>query len=346
MKRIFLVSHSSTAVPSPMDAAQQAHLRTFQSSLQARAAWQVISTFGLYLFLTGAMYALLKFSLWLTLLLAIPCGGLMVRIFIIQHDCGHNSFFAASLSNRILGRACSLVTLTPFAWWRRVHARHHVTYNNLDLRGCPADFYTDCLTLAEYERLSRFRRRLYRFSHHPALIHLLQPPLVFILLQRVPFDTPASHPAERRSVYALNLALLLIFGTLVYLFGIRTVLLVHLPPLLLASIIGIWLFSVQHRFEASQWFSKADWTQANAALHGTSYLKLPRLLRWFSADIGTHHVHHLRPAIPNYRLHDCHEACQVTMAAVTTLTIAEALKAPNFALWDENRRRMVPFPAR
>ncbi len=339
------MSHSPTTMAPPIDPAVQDRLRSFQSSLQARAAWQVFSTFGLYLALTAAMYGSLRISVWLTLLLAIPCSGLMVRIFIFQHDCGHNSFFASALHNRILGRACSLVTLTPFAWWRRVHARHHVTYNNLDRRGCPADFYTDCLTLAEYQALSRFKRRLYRFSHHPALIHLLQPPLVFMLLQRVPFDTPATFVAERRSVYALNLSLLLIFATLVYFFGVKAVLLVHLPPLLIASIIGIWLFSVQHRFEESQWFSQKDWTQANAALHGTSYLKLPRLLRWFSADIGVHHVHHLRPSIPNYRLHDCNESCQPSMATVTTLTITEALKAPTFALWDENLHRMVPFPS-
>ena len=227
-----------------------------------------------------------------------------------------------------------------------MHARHHVTVNNLDLRGCPADFYTDCITLAEYEKLSPLKRRLYRFSHHPALIHLLQPPLVFMVLQRLPFDTPASCKAERRSAYGLDLGLLLMFAPLIYFFGIKTVLLVHLPAMLLAAIIGIWLFSVQHRFEASQWFSKADWTVAGAALQGTSYLKLPRLLRWFSADIGTHHLHHLRPTIPNYRLHDCQQACQLTMAAVTTLTFAEALKTPSFALWDEHSLRMVPFPAR
>lgn len=329
-----------------MDATGHAVLREFQSSQQIRAAWQVVSTFGLYLLLTIALYASARWSVWLTLLLAIPYSGLIVRTFILQHDCGHNSLFATSLYNRIVGRACSLVTLTPFAWWRRVHARHHITYNNLDLRGCPADFYTDCLTLAEYENLSRFKQWLYRFSHHPLLIHVLQPPLVFLLLQRVPFDTPANCARERRSVYGLNLALVLIFGSLIYLFGIKTVLLVHLPGLFLASIIGIWLFSVQHRFEESQWFSKGDWTQANAALHGTSYLKLPRILRWFSADIGTHHVHHLRPSIPNYRLHDCHEACQPMMDGVTTLTIVEALKAPTFALWDGDLRRMVPFPQR
>jgi omega-6 fatty acid desaturase (delta-12 desaturase) len=339
------VSHMSTTIPRSADAAEQARLGTFQTAQQMRAAWQVISTFGPYLILTAAMYAAVKFSVWLTLLLAIPYSGLMVRIFVFQHDCGHNSFFAAPLHNRILGRACSLVTLTPFAWWRRVHARHHITYNNLDLRGCPADFYTDCMTLAEYKKLSRFKRWAYRFSHNPVLIHLLQPPLVFIILQRLPFDTPVSFAAERRSVYALNLALVLIFSTLIYFFGVKAVLLVQLPPLLLASIVGIWLFSVQHRFEQSQWFSKADWTPAKAALHGTSYFKLPRILRWFSADIGTHHVHHLRPSVPNYRLHDCHEASPRTMAGVTILNIAEALKTPTFTLWDETLLRMVPFPA-
>jgi omega-6 fatty acid desaturase (delta-12 desaturase) len=305
----------------------------------------MVSTFGLYLALTVAMYASARLSVWLTLLLALPYSGVMVRIFILQHDCGHNSFFANPSHNRMLGRVCSLVTLTPFAWWRRVHARHHVTYNNLDRRGCPADFYTDCLTIAEYEALSPFKRLLYRLSHNPALIHLLQPPLVFLVLQRVPFDTPKSCMAERHSAYALNLALLLVFTPLVYFFGLKTVLLVHLPALILASIIGIWLFSVQHRFEASQWFSKSEWSQARAALHGTSYLKLPFILRWFSADIGVHHIHHLHPSIPNYRLQDCHNACPQTMAPVTTLTIAEALKTPIFALWDETNRRMVPFPA-
>ncbi len=340
------MSHMLTATPRSMKAAEQARLGTFQAPLQMRAVWQVVSTFGAYGALTAAMYASVKYSVWLTLLLAIPYSGLMIRIFIFQHDCGHNSFFATPLHNRILGRVCSVITMTPFAWWRRVHARHHVTYNNLDLRGCPADFYTDCLTLAEFEKLSRFKRGVYRLSHNPALIHLLQPPLVFMILQRVPFDTPASCAAERRSAYALNLGLLLMFAPLIYFFGIKAVLLVHLPAMVLSSIIGIWLFAVQHRFEASQWFAKADWTQANAALHGTSYFKLPRLLRWFTADIGTHHVHHLRPSIPNYRLHECHEACQQTMADVTVLTIAEALKTPSYALWDENRRRMVPFPAR
>jgi omega-6 fatty acid desaturase (delta-12 desaturase) len=307
--------------------------------------WQVASTFALYAALVVVMYASVEISVWLTLLLAIPASGLIVRIFMFQHDCGHNSFFPSARHNRILGRVCSLVTVTPFAYWKRLHARHHGDWSNLDNRGIPADFYSDCLTLTEYEGLGGFNRWLYRVSHHPALIHLLLPPVIFILLYRLPFDTPRSCAAERRSVYALNLGLLLAFGGLAYFFGIKAVLLVHLPAMALSAIMGIWLFSVQHRFEDAQWFRKADWTLSGAALHGSSYLKLPRILRWFTADIGVHHVHHLRPGIPNYRLRDCHEACQPMTAAVTTITIGDALKAPSFVLWDEERRCMVPFPA-
>ena len=336
------MSHASTAASTAPESLQ-ARLRPFQAPIEAHALWQAASTFGLYAALVVAMYLSVRVSPWLTLVLAIPASGLIVRIFMFQHDCGHGSFFRSARRNRLLGLLCSLVTLTPFAYWRRLHARHHGDWNDLDNRGIPADFYSDCLTLAEYQALSRFGRWLYRVGHHPALIHLLLPPVIFILLYRLPFDTPASCKSERRSVYALNLGLVLMFGTLVYLFGIETVLLVHLPAMALSAIMGIWLFSVQHRFENAQWFRKAEWTLADASLQGSSYLKLPRLLRWFTADIGVHHVHHLRPAIPNYRLQDCHEACQPM--SVTTISLGDALKAPSYVLWDEDRRCMVPFPA-
>ncbi len=329
-----------------MNATEQARLRSFQAPQQKRAIWQIVSTFGSYLLLTAAMYFLAKISVVLTLLLSIPLAGLIVRIFVFQHDFGHNSFLATPRQNRMMGRISSVFTMTPFAYWRWIHAQHHGVWNNLGLRGIPSEFYTDCLTLAEYEQLSGFKRFLYRLGHHPVLIHLLLPPVLFLLIYRVPYDMPKSYKAGRRSVYALDLALLLIFGSLTYFFGLKTVLLVHLPAMVLASIIGVWLFSVQHRFEQSKWIEKADWTTDAAALHGTSYFKLPRLLRWFSADIGTHHVHHMRPSVPNYRLVECHEACQQTMAGVTILTIREALRAPSFSLWDEDRHRMVQVPSK
>ncbi len=340
------MSHISTTAADALHSAEQARLRSFQAPQQARAIWQIVSTFGAYLLLTAAMYVTAKFSVVLTLLLALPLAGLIVRIFVFQHDFGHNSFLSSRWQNRMMGRISGFVTMTPFAYWRWIHAQHHGVWNNLGRRGIPSEFYTDCLTLAEFNKLSAFKRFLYRVSHNPLLIHVLLPPILFLLIYRTPYDLPRSRKAERRSVYGLDLALVLVYGSLIYLFGIKTVLLVHLPSMVLAAIIGVWLFSVQHRFEQSKWLGDADWTTADAALGGTSYFKLPRVLRWFSADIGTHHVHHLRPSVPNYRLVECHEACQLTMARVTTLTIGEALRAPSFSLWDENLQRMVQIPKR
>ncbi len=262
----------------------------------------------------------------------------------LQHDCGHNSLFRSRRFNSIVGTACSIVTLTPFAYWRRLHARHHGSWNNLDGRGVPADFFSDCLTVAEYRALTPARRRLYRATHHPILIHVLLPPIIFILLYRLPFDTPSSCRRERVSVYLLNVALVCLFSILIGFLGFENVVLVHVPALALAAIIGIWLFSVQHRFEEAEWVSKKDWKFVQASLHGTSYLKLPRLLQWFSGNIGLHHIHHLRPGIPNYRLQACHDACSASIPVGTTLSLRDALKAPSFALWDEEQGCMVPFP--
>lgn len=323
---------------------QLAALSAFQSPDDRTAAWQVGSTFGLYLLLLAATYASARVSTLLTVALSLAASGLIVRIFMLQHDCGHNSLFRSARTNGRVGAACSLATLTPFAYWRRLHARHHGSWNNLDHRGVPADFYSDCITVAEYRRLGRGRQFLYRVSHHAALIHLLLPPVVFTLLYRVPFDTPASCRRERRSVYLLNAALVVLYGALVAMFGWHTVVLVHLPAMVLSAVIGIWLFSVQHRFEDSQWATDETWTAAGSALHGASHLALPPILRWFTASIGVHHVHHLRPGIPNYRLQACHSACFAVTGDVTTLSFATALRAPSFMLWDEAARRMVPFP--
>ncbi len=332
---------SPTALPSRE---QLAALSAFQAPIDRYAAWQVGSTFGLYLLLVVATYASSRFSALLTLGLSLSASGLIVRIFMLQHDCGHNSLFRSARINRIVGAACSLATLTPFAYWRRLHARHHESWNNLDGRGIPADFYSDCLTLEEYRLLGRGRQWLYRVSHHAALIHVLLPPVVFTLLYRVPFDTPASFRTERRSVYLLNASLVVLYGALIAIFGLRTVALVHLPAMTLSAIIGIWLFSVQHRFEESQWATSGSWTATESALHGASHLELPAVLRWFTANIGVHHVHHLRPGIPNYRLQACHTACSNVTGAVTTLSFATALRAPSHMLWDEVSGRMVPFP--
>ncbi len=319
-------------------------LRPYQAPIFGTALQQAISTFGLYIACMVAMYLSLRISVWISLALAVPASGLIVRIFMLQHDCGHNSFFRSRRLNIIFGNVCSLVTFTPFLYWRRLHARHHQSWNNLDSRGIAADFFSDCATLAEYQAMPRIQKMLYRLSHHPLLVHLLLPPIVFVLLYRLPFDTPRRHKRERMSVYLLNLALIFVFGGLIMAFGLKSVLLAQLPAIILAAIIGIWLFSVQHRFEDAQWARKADWTPAGASLQGASYLKLPVLLQWFSGNIGLHHVHHLRPGIPNYRLQACHDECPAVTAGAQVLTLKTALKAPSYVLWDENLNRMVPLP--
>ena len=321
-----------------------AALKPFQAASLPRSLWQFGSTVLAYLALNAAMYAALKLSAWITLALAIPAAGLVVRLFIIQHDCGHGAFFRSRRANDWLGRTCSLMTFTPYAFWRRQHSNHHACFNNLDHRDTGIDLYSTCATVEEYRAKSWWRRVLYRTSRHPIITQLLLPPLVFLVVYRLPFDTSDAWTRERRSVWLTNAALLVVFGALAVAFGARAVMLVELPIMALASIVGVWLFSVQHRFEASQWARQEQWSIVHASLEGSSYLKLPRMMQWFTRNIGYHDVHHLSARVPNYRLQECHEA-RPELATVTTLTFRQALVAPSFALWDEEAKHMVRFPS-
>ena len=240
--------------------------------------------------------------------LSLLAAGFLVRIFIIQHDCGHGSFFRSRRANNILGSICSLMTLTPYAFWRRQHARHHGSWNNLDRRAASGvDIYSSCLTMAEYLRLGSWRRRLYRVAYHPAVSHLMLPPVVFFLLYRVPFDAAKGWRHERRAVTSPISRWACLIGGLGLAIGFGRVAAVQIPTMVVASIIGVWLFSIQHRFE-HRMGNDAEWSLAAAALRGSSHLRLPRILQWFSGNIGFHHAHHLNPRIPNYRLEECHNA--------------------------------------
>ena len=332
--------------PTRMSAASRhdilAAFARFQSPVLGRSLGQIASTFLPFFALMAAMYALAWLvSPWASLLLAVPAGAFVVRIFIIQHDCGHGAFFRGRAANEWLGRACSLFTLTPFANWRRQHANHHAVWNNLDRRAGGADIYSTCLTTREYAALSPWRRALYRVTRHPLVAQVLLPPLVFLLLYRVPFDTPRAWRRERMSVLATNAALVALFSALVWLAGAGPVLLVQLSTMIVASIIGVWLFSVQHRFEQVVWSRQESWDATRAALYGSSYLKLPRVLQWFSGNIGFHHIHHLVPRVPNYRLEECHRAFAAIGGRVRGLTLAQALRASAYQLWDEDADRMV-----
>lgn len=316
----------------------------FQGSSPRCSIVQLTSTGLAYLTTLAVMYAAFPVSGWLILTLSPLAAGSMIRLFIIQHDCGHGSYFHSRHANKIAGRLCSLATFTPYDNWRRQHANHHGIWNNLDRRDSGADIYSTCLTLDEYVALPAHRQRIYRAARHPLIAQLLLPPMVFLLLYRMPFDTPKAWRVERRSVHLTNLALAAMLGGSAILFGWRAVLLVHLPIVVLASIAGVWLFSVQHRFESAEWLRQADWSPVRASLNGSSYLKLPRILQWFTGNIGFHHIHHLLPQVPNYRLESCHRALLARSVPVKTLSFGESLHAPGYALWDEMNGRMVRFP--
>ena len=313
----------------------------FAQPIKGQGAFQLLTSFGPFIAACAAMYLVFPISYFLTLALAVPAGALLVRIFIVQHDCGHGSFFASASANAMVGRACSLFTMTPFANWARQHSLHHASWSNLDRRQ-GGDLYSVCLTVREYLALSRWRRLLHRVPRHPLVANVLLPPLVFLVLYRVPFDTPRGWVRERRSVYFTNAALVALFATLALLLGWREVLMVHLPLMVVASILGVWLFSLQHRFETARWKRREDWNAVDASLEASSWFALPRILHWLTGNIGFHHVHHLNPRVPNYRLGAAHDAVQA-LWPIKPLSLMNGLRAPWLTLWDEASGRLVGF---
>ncbi len=339
-----MVLDSSLLEKAPMtkETTLRRQVAQFQAPILRKSVSQLTTSFGGFFGTCAAMYALMDVSAWMALALAPLAAGFLVRIFIIQHDCGHLAFFRSRRANDILGFACSLLTLTPYASWRRQHAGHHGVWNDLDRRQSGADIYSSCLTVAEYVALSPRQRRWYRMTRHPFVANVLLPPLIFTLLYRLPFDMPKSWRQERRMVHLTTLALVVALGGLGLLLGYERVAAVQLPVLVLAAIIGVWLFAVQHRGERIRWSRHDAWDPTSAALRSSTYLRLPAVLQWFTGNIGFHHVHHLNPRVPNYRLQQCHERI-TSRFDVPTLSFWEGLRALRFALWDEERGRMATF---
>ena len=309
-----------------------------------RSLAQSSITIGGYLCACAAMFVLVEYSYWLALALAPLAAGLLVRVFIVQHDCGHGSYFASKHLNDALGLACSLLTLAPYASWRRQHDGHHTVWNNLDRRDSGADIYSSCLTVDEYRSTGAWPRFWYRACRHPLVANLAIPPLIFLVLYRLPFDMPANWRRERLAVYLTDLMLVPIIGGLGWALGFGRLAEVQLPVIVIASIIGVWLFSIQHRSASTIWTQDRDWDSARAALHGATYLRLPPILQWFTGNIGFHHIHHLNPKVPNYRLQECHEGVGA-LSRVPALSFRDGLKAPLFTLWDEQRKCMTTFRA-
>jgi len=319
----------------------RAALTEYQSPSLARSLVETGLSFGGFIAICAAMYLTIDVSVWLAKPLALLGAGFLVRIFIIQHDCGHGSFFKSQRANRMLGYGCSLLTLAPYSSWRRHHAGHHRIWNNLDIDSSGVDIYSSCMTVDEYLALKPWHRFFYRAVRNPLVQNVVLPPLVFLLLYRLPFDSPKNWRRERRDIYATNFAIAaaIVGGALLVGWNVA---LVQLPIMIVASIIGVWLFSVQHRFEYSYWARKENWSHEEASIHGSSHLRLPKILQWFTGNIGLHHIHHLNPRIPNYRLQPCHDSCPALQVA-PELTFWQAIGQSRYALWDERLGRMVSF---
>jgi acyl-lipid omega-6 desaturase (Delta-12 desaturase) len=286
-----------------------------------------------------AVWATTGVAYWLSLLLAVPAAGFLVRLFMIQHDCSHGAFFSHRLANDWVGRLIGVLTLTPYDLWRRSHAVHHATLGNLDRRGL-GDIGT--LTLQEYMAMSPWKRFSYRLYRHPLVMFGIGPAYLFILEQRVPIGLMRAGWQPWISTMTTNLAIAAATAAVIAFIGLKALLIVHLPIILLSASIGVWLFYVQHQFERTLWIDEQNWNWHEAALHGSSHYDLPLILRWFTANIGVHHVHHLCSGIPYYRLPNVLRDFP-ELRSVGQLTLQQSFRCARLALWDEKQHRLVSF---
>lgn len=303
-----------------------------------RSLWMIANTLVPFFGLWYLMIRSVQIGYWLTLLLAIPTAGFMMRTFIIFHDCGHGSFFKSRRANDILGTVTGLINFTPYYRWRHEHAIHHATAGDLDRRGV-GDVYT--MTVREYLDAPWWKKAGYRIFRNPIAMFLFGPIIMFVFVQRVP--GPNLGRRELASVWWTNLELAVIIGALCWAIGWQTYLLVQLPVMILGAGLGVWMFYVQHNFDPTYWERQGAWEFAKAGLDGSSFYKLPPLLQWFTGNIGFHHIHHLSPKIPNYKLPECHEANP--MFHIKPMTLRFSLKSLRLRLWDEERHIMVGWNA-
>jgi omega-6 fatty acid desaturase (delta-12 desaturase) len=325
---------------SPLDDAKRTWkqaVAAYQNPDLRRSLWQIANSLVPFLGLWYLAYRMLAVSYWLTLGTAVLAAGFLVRIFIIFHDCGHGSFFRSKAANDTIGFLTGILTLTPYFDWRHEHNLHHATAGDLDRRG-RGDVWT--MTVAEYRAASFWQRLGYRLYRNPLVMFGVGPLYVFLLKQRLPRS--GSGTRERISVHVTNLALTVILAALALTIGLKAVLLVHLPILAISGTAGVWLFYVQHQFEEVYWQRGEQRDYVDVALKGSSLFALPRVLQWFSGNIGFHHIHHLSPRIPNYRLEKCYRE-QPLFQSVDRITMLSSLRTLRLRLYDEASRRLVGF---
>jgi acyl-lipid omega-6 desaturase (Delta-12 desaturase) len=303
----------------------------------SRSTWQLLNTFIPYIILWGLMYFSLSVSYWLALLLTIPAAGFLIRLFIIFHDCGHGSFYPSKKANDILGYLIGVLSFTPYNRWHHAHQIHHKTAGNLDKRGA-GDVWT--LTVAEYEQSSKGRQRMYRIYRNPLVMFGLGAGLMFLLANR--FTRKHFEPKEKISVYMTNLGLL-VFGTgMSLLIGVKAFLIIQIPVMYMAATAGVYLFYIQHQFPDVIWARQEDWDYKRMALEGSSFLKLPRILQFFSGNIGFHHIHHLSSKIPNYKLEKCHKENPM-FCDIKPVTFYESFRCLKLRLWNEENQKLISF---
>ena len=329
---------NSSPAQSPADSvAWREIVLKYQQPSVWRASWQIVNTVVPYAGVWALMYFCLAVSWWLVVPLAILAGALLVRVFIIFHDCGHGSFFKSRGANDLVGFLAGILTFTPYYHWRWEHNIHHSSAGDLDKRGT-GDVWT--MTVQEYLESSRWKKFAYQLSRNPFILFVIAPLFLFLIRQR--FPSAKTNTRERHSVYAMNAAILGMAVSLTMIFGLKAYLLIQLIILMVAGGAGVWMFYVQHQFEDVYWERGEEWSYEAAALQGSSFYKLPRILQWFSGNIGFHHIHHLSPRIPNYNLEKCHQADPL-FQQVKPITLFSSLKSATYRLWDEKNKKLVGY---
>ena len=314
-------------------------LKQFEKTSALKVTLQLVDTLIPYAALWALMLLTMTWGLpyWATLLIALPAGALMLRLFIFFHDCCHGSYLSSELGMKIIGNILGVIVFTPYANWRHSHGVHHTTAGNLDRRGV-GDVWT--MTAEEYAASTGFKRFRYRLFRNPFIMFGVGPIYTFLIMHR--FPSRGSKPNQVVSVLLTDLAIAGIVVTAGVTIGIRAYLMIQLPILLFGGAAGVWLFYVQHQFDPSYWERNEDWESMHSAMQGSSYYKLPKVLQWISANIGLHHVHHLRPRIPNYNLQQCLDEIP-ELQLPNPLTLGTSLKSVRLKLWDEKRKLLLSF---
>lgn len=327
----------TTNIKPPSSADWMQLISVYNQPDAVKSWWQIINSVVPYILLWVAMYYSLSVSYLLTLFLSVFAAGFLVRIFIIFHDCGHGSFFKSEKLSRWVGIFLGILVFSPYHRWHHDHREHHMTVGNLDKRGV-GDVKT--LTVEEYNSLPMRKKREYRLYRHPLFLLVFIPVILFVLL----FRTTKSYMTTRQRLYVhlTTLAIIVLNGTLIIVMGFSSWLKIQIPVIFLASMAGVWLFYVQHQYSDVIWKRSKDWNYRDIALQGSSFYKLPRILQWFSGNIGFHHIHHLGPRIPNYNLEKCHYEHN-EIWKVKPLSLRESFGSLRLRLWDEQNQRLISF---